>query len=84
MAHRDHRVADFALTWRGKHDAIVAGYNEVAPLDPEEWALLTPLWWAQRVPASIWPAACATNRWTIGHILRRSPLMGADAAPYPG
>ena len=46
LAHRDHRIADFALSWRGIYDAVIHGYAEVAPLEPEEWELLTPMWWA--------------------------------------
>jgi Ser/Thr protein kinase RdoA (MazF antagonist) len=46
LAHWDHRVGDFALSWRGKYDEVIHGYAEVSPLAPEEWALLTPLWWA--------------------------------------
>jgi Ser/Thr protein kinase RdoA (MazF antagonist) len=28
LSHRDHRIGDFALSWRGKYDAVVHGYNE--------------------------------------------------------
>ena len=42
----DHRIGDFALAWRGKYDDVIHGYAEVSPLEPEEWELLTPLWWA--------------------------------------
>jgi aminoglycoside phosphotransferase (APT) family kinase protein len=44
LAHWDHRVGDFALSWRGKYDEVLYGYAEVSPLEPEEWALITPLW----------------------------------------
>ncbi len=27
LAHRDHRIADFALSWRGHHDAVIHGYD---------------------------------------------------------
>ena len=46
LAHYDHRIADFALSWRGKYDAVIHGYNEVTPLESEEWQFLTPMWWA--------------------------------------
>lgn len=49
LAHWDHRVGDFALSWRGKCDEFVLGYDEVSPLAPEEWALIAPLWWAQLI-----------------------------------
>jgi Ser/Thr protein kinase RdoA (MazF antagonist) len=84
LAHWDHRIADFALAWRGKYDAVIHAYAEVAPLEPEEWALLTPLWWAFLIEG-----ACHDIRngirddgWTIKQILRRSPLMGPDAAEF--
>jgi Ser/Thr protein kinase RdoA (MazF antagonist) len=84
LAHRDHRIAEFALAWRGKYDAVIHGYHEVAPLEPEEWALLTPLWWAFLIEG-----ACQCLRqgisedgWTVRKLLERSPLMGPDAAPY--
>ena len=46
FAHWDHRVGEFARSWRGKYDAVVHAYAEVAPLEPEEWEMLTPVWWA--------------------------------------
>ena len=35
LAHFDHRIGDFALSWRGKYDDVIHGYNEVSPLTPE-------------------------------------------------
>jgi Ser/Thr protein kinase RdoA (MazF antagonist) len=85
LAHWDHRVCEFALSWRGKYDDVILGYAEVSPLNPEEWALLTPLWWAQLIYL-----ACVDMRheiksdgWTINKLLLRSPLMGKDAEPFP-
>lgn len=84
LAHWDHRIADFALSWRGKYDAIVHGYNDVSPLEDEEWALLTPLWWAQLIDD-----ACRYMRdgseedgWIQKKLLQRSPLMGPDAEAF--
>jgi Ser/Thr protein kinase RdoA (MazF antagonist) len=84
LAHRDHRVADFAMAWRGKYDAVVHGYAEVAPLEPEEWELLTPMWWAWVIEGACRDLAAGTHDdgWIAAHLLRRSPLMGPDAAPY--
>lgn len=90
LAHRDHRIADFALSWRGKYDAVIHGYDEVAPLDPEEWALLAPMWWAWLLEGVHHDLAEgrdlavgeSDDGWAIKHLLRRSPLMGRDAAPY--
>jgi Ser/Thr protein kinase RdoA (MazF antagonist) len=84
LAHWDHRIGDFALAWRGKYDDVIHAYAEVSPLEPEEWELLTPLWWAHLIDG-----ACHGMRngvpddgWTIKQILRRSPLMGPDAAEF--
>ena len=85
LAHQDHRVADFALSWRGKYDAVVEGYAEVTPLLPEEWALLTPLWWITLIDGACRDLAHGTpdDGWTIRKLLLRSPLMGPDAAGFP-
>ncbi len=84
LAHWDHRVGDFALAWRGKYDDVILGYDEVAPLAPEEWALITPLWWAGLIDG-----ACRCIRdnawddgWLMAKLLQRSPLMGPDAEPF--
>ena len=44
MAHLDLRVADFALSWRGHHDDVVRGYEEVSRLEPVEQELLVPIY----------------------------------------
>ena len=84
LAHHDHRVGDFALSWRGKYDDLVFGYDEVSPMEPEEWALLTPLWWASLIEGACRDLQRGTpdDGWTIKKLLERSPLMGAGAAPY--
>ena len=84
LAHWDHRIGDFALAWRGKYDDVIHGYAEVSPLEPEEWELLTPLWWAWLIEG-----ACHGMRngirddgWTIRKLLQRSRLMGLDSAEF--
>ncbi len=84
LSHWDHRIADFALAWRGRYDHVIHGYTEVSPLEPEEWALLTPVWWAWLLAG-----ACHDIRngirddgWTIRKLLQRSPLMGPDSAEF--
>lgn len=85
LARVDHRVADFALAWRGVYDAVIHGYCEVAPLEPEEWAALTPLWWAYLIDglAQLLRQGQRDDGWTAKMLRRRSPLIGPDAAPYP-
>jgi Ser/Thr protein kinase RdoA (MazF antagonist) len=46
MTHLDHRVADFAWTWRGYHDEVVHGYQEVMPLSSGERELIAPVFWS--------------------------------------
>ena len=81
LTHRDHRIGDFALVWRGKYDEVVFGYDEVSPLEPEEWALLTPLWWAGLIEGACRDLQRGTpdDGWTIKKLLERSSLMGPDA-----
>ncbi|MGC4046196.1 MAG: phosphotransferase [Armatimonas sp.] len=84
LAHRDHRIADFALSWRGKYDAVVHSYHEVASLDPVEWALITPLWWASLIEqaATLLRAQIWDDGWIAAKLTQRSPLMGPDSAAY--
>lgn len=84
LAHWDHRVADFALSWRGKYDEVVYGYDEVSPLEPEEWELLTPMWWAGLIEGACRHLSEGTrdDGWIIKKLLERSPLMGRDAATF--
>ncbi len=84
LAHWDHRVGDFALSWRGKYDDVVYGYAEVSPLEPQEWALLTPLWWASLISGACQDMQNGTqdDGWTIRKLLQRSTLMGPDAAEF--
>lgn len=84
LAHWDHRVGDFALSWRGKYDDVILGYDEVSPLALEEWALITPLWWAQLIQGACidMQYGVVSDGWTINKLLLRSPLMGEDAEPF--
>ena len=84
LAHWDHRAGDFALSWRGKYDEVIYGYAEVSPLEPEEWALIAPLWWAGLIEGACRDFQHGTHDdgWTIKKLLQRSPLMGPDAAAF--
>ena len=84
LSHWDHRVADFALSWRGKYDEVIHGYDEVSPLKPEEWALITPLWWASLIESACQDMANGTrdDGWVLRKLLVRSPLMGPDAEEF--
>ena len=84
LAHWDHRVGDFALSWRGKYDEVIHGYSEVSLLKPEEWALITPLWWAGLIEGACrnFQNKTQDDGWTIKKLLQRSPLMGPDSAAF--
>jgi aminoglycoside phosphotransferase (APT) family kinase protein len=88
--HLNHRVSEFALAWRGKHDALLHGYTGVAPLTDVDWALLAPALWAwvflgvATELRRIADGAIRPHRfeWQIKMLLRRSPLMGRHRTPY--
>ena len=84
LAHRDHRIADFALAWRGQYDDVIHAYFEVAPISAEEWALLTPLWWAQLIEGACRNirAGVRDDGWTLKMLMRRSKLMGDASSIY--
>jgi len=84
LAHWNHRIGDFALAWRGKYDEVIWGYDEVSPLEPEEWELLTPLWWAFLIDGACqyMRSGIRDDGWTIKQLLRRSPLMRPDSAAF--
>ena len=84
LAHNDHRVGDFALSWRGKYDDVVLGYSEVSPLAPEELELITLLWWTSLIHLACvdMKAGVRDDGWILEKLLLRSPLMGRNAAPY--
>lgn len=84
LAHWDHRVGDFALSWRGKYDEVIYGYDEVSPLSPPEWDLITPLWWSFLIEGACQSLQNGTgvDEWIIKKLLQRSPLMGPDSAEF--
>ncbi|WP_274364119.1 phosphotransferase enzyme family protein [Paenibacillus thermotolerans] len=84
LAHWDHRVGEFALSWRGKYDEVIYGYDEVSPLEPVEWELLAPMWWAGLIEGACRHLKKGTrdDGWIIKKLLERSPLMGQDAVPF--
>jgi hypothetical protein len=45
-SHYNFQVADFALAWRGDHDDVIRGYEEVRQLSEYEWQLLMPVYWS--------------------------------------
>lgn len=84
LAHWDHRVGDFNLSWRGKYDEVIRGYNEISPLEPIELEMLTPVWWASLIDGACRHLAAGTrdDGWYLKKLLERSPLMGPDSIEY--
>jgi Ser/Thr protein kinase RdoA (MazF antagonist) len=85
LSRLDHRVADFSLSWRGKYDSVIEGYEEVSPLEPVEMAALVPIWWAGLIEGFCRDlrAGRHDDGWTVGKLLTRSAMMGADASELP-
>lgn len=89
--HLDLRVADFALSWRGEHDEVIRGYDEVSPLTDLERALIAPTSWAWMMlgVARELKAHRLTGSepydltWVVEMLRRRTPLMGRDSLPCP-
>ena len=71
-AHLDLRVAEFALAWRGRHDEVVRGYEEVSPLAPVERELLLPIYWAWVIASAVagLDAGETNAEWAVRHLLR--------------
>lgn len=83
-AHLDLRVADFALSWRGKHARVIEGYEEESLLEPIERNLIVPVYWAWVIASAVGGieagnATPETTEWAVTHLLRteleqREPL----------
>ena len=79
------------MSWRGKYDDVVFGFDEVSPLDDLEWELLTPIRWAwllSFVENSIEEMRAGENEprrfeWVVNQLLRRSPVIERNVAPHP-
>ena len=70
--------------WRGKYDHVIHRYAEVSPLEPEEWELLSPLWWAFLIDVTCQDMrnGIRDDGWTIRKLLQRFRLMGPDSAEF--
>ena len=88
--HLNHRASEFALAWRGRHDAVIHGYEEIRPLDELDRALLAPTLWSwvflgvaddirRMTDGELTPHRF---EWQTRILLRRSPLMGEHGTPY--
>jgi aminoglycoside phosphotransferase (APT) family kinase protein len=90
--HRNFRVADFALSWRGEQDEVLAGYQEVHQLSDLDWQLLVPVYWSwmfigvkKEITAMLSGKGPPHGfAWQVRHLLRRSGLLDRLAPRYPG
>jgi aminoglycoside phosphotransferase (APT) family kinase protein len=82
-AHYTFQVADFALSWRGYHDDVLRGYDEVRRLSDLEWRMVRPALWAW-VFIGLKDILAAWHRhggprpdleWHVRHLRHRSPLL---------
>ena len=89
--HRNYRVADFALSWRGTQDGVIEGYQEVSRLSEYDMELLVPVFWAwlfiglknELQDMLDGRSQCHGFYWQIKHLLIRTPLFGKHSVPYP-
>jgi Ser/Thr protein kinase RdoA (MazF antagonist) len=81
-AHLDLRVADFALSWRGRHDEVLRGYEEVSPLEPVERVLLVPIFWAWIIASAVAgiDEGAASAAWAV-RLLLRTELIRSCQGP---
>jgi Ser/Thr protein kinase RdoA (MazF antagonist) len=92
--HHSFQVADFALSWRGYHDEVLRGYDEVRSLSDLEWQLVRPVfraWLFLGVKDQLAthyggsdPGSPAPNlEWQIAHLRKNSALLTEKAANAP-
>ena len=89
-AHVNFLVAEFAGAWRGEADYLLSAYDGIDPLEEIDWALLVPAFWSWMF-LGVADAITAMRsgaieprelRWTVTNLVKRTPLMGAESAPY--
>lgn len=90
--HLNYRVADFALSWRGEHDEVIDGYEEVHKLTDLDWELLIPVYWSwifmgvKKEISAILAGKVPPHdfEWQVKHLMRRSGLHVRRVPRYPG
>lgn len=86
-AHLNFRVSDFALSWRGYQDDVVAGYEEVSSLTEAELKAIVPAFWSwifmgvRDAMAVLDSHALPAFEWEAKKLLLRSPRFAVE--PYP-
>jgi Ser/Thr protein kinase RdoA (MazF antagonist) len=90
-SHHTFQVADFALSWRGYHDDVLRGYDEVRPLSDLEWQLVRPVFWAWLLIGAKDELAAHQGGtgprpnfdWQIAHLRKHSALLTEKAGAHP-
>ncbi len=79
ITHLDLRVADFALSWRGRYDGVLEGYEQVSPLSDIERELLIPVYWAWMIAVALWSIEEGNGdpEWAVAHLVRQPFNSGA-------
>jgi hypothetical protein len=88
---RNYRVADFALSWRGDQDEVLAGYTDVHPLSELDWQMLVPVFWSwlflgmkQHIDDILSGKGSPHGfEWQIKHLLKRGGVLAQRAPAYP-
>jgi hypothetical protein len=88
----NYRVADFANSWRGYQDDVIAGYEEIHRLTDLDWQLLIPVWWSwlfigvkDAIKAMVSGEKPFNDfEWQIRKLTKREGLHGQRAERYPG
>jgi Ser/Thr protein kinase RdoA (MazF antagonist) len=73
--HHTFQVADFALSWRGYHDDVLRGYDEVRALSGTEWRLVRPVFWAWLFLGVTKLPPSTGLEWQLSHLRKQSPLL---------
>ncbi|GIH19802.1 phosphotransferase enzyme family protein [Rugosimonospora africana] len=92
--HHTFQVADFALSWRGYHDDVLLGYDEVRALSDAEWQLVRPVFWAwlflgvkdllsESYAGTRDNGAPPRLEWQVNHFRKHSPLLARRAGVAP-
>ena len=81
--HKDYRIADFALSWRGSRNDVVHGYDSIAPLSDKEKSAIWPVFWSwlfigvrSAIQESLLQGRRPSFEWQVRQFARRSALFG--------
>ena len=90
-AHLNWRVSDFALSWRGYQDDVIAGYEDIHALSDADRQMILPAFWAwlyRGVRSEIEASERGLTRrpdfdWQIRHLLLRPTFTVVESYKSP-